>query len=79
MGRSGCLLHGSRSRLEAAARGLAASAATDEIALIPVLGAGGLEFKSPRPDHLLLYFQFNLVDMDESRVHRAALQVAGDR
>jgi hypothetical protein len=26
------------------------------------LGAGGLEFKSPRPDHLLLYFQFTLVD-----------------
>jgi hypothetical protein len=26
------------------------------------LGAGGLVFKSPRPDHLLLYFQFTLVD-----------------
>jgi hypothetical protein len=26
------------------------------------LGAGGLEFKSPRPDHLLLYFHFTLVD-----------------
>jgi hypothetical protein len=25
------------------------------------LGAGGLEFKSPRPDHLLLCFQFHLV------------------
>jgi hypothetical protein len=28
----------------------------------PDLGAGGLEFKSPRPDHLLLYFQFTLAD-----------------
>jgi hypothetical protein len=26
----------------------------------PDLGAGGLEFKSPRPDHLLLCFQFTL-------------------
>jgi hypothetical protein len=27
------------------------------------LGAGGLEFKSPRPDHLLLCFQFALLVM----------------
>jgi hypothetical protein len=28
----------------------------------PALGAGGLEFKSPRPDHSLLIFQFTLVE-----------------
>ncbi len=28
----------------------------------PVLGAGGPEFKSRRPDHLLLSFQFTLPD-----------------
>jgi hypothetical protein len=26
------------------------------------LGAGGLEFKSKRPDHSLLFFQFTLVE-----------------
>ncbi len=34
--------------------------------ITPALGAGGLEFKSPRPDHLLLYFQFTLVDNESA-------------
>jgi hypothetical protein len=30
--------------------------------ITPALGAGGPRFKSARPDHLLLYFQFTLLD-----------------
>jgi hypothetical protein len=34
----------------------------------PALGAGGLEFKSPRPDHLLLCFQFALSEATSPEV-----------
>ncbi len=30
--------------------------------ITPALGAGGLRFKSGRPDHLLICFQFTLLD-----------------